>query len=91
MSRSPPPCAVARQAHHRRWLPFSASEREALVAAGAAGARCRAVHYDLTDARHLLTFMAEHPGKARQALIVCRCPRPMRLHERVVALPWFCL
>jgi hypothetical protein len=45
----------------------------------------------LTDARHLLTFMAEHPGKARQALIVCRCPRPMRLHERVVALPWFCL
>jgi hypothetical protein len=41
--------------------------------------------------RHLLAFMAEHPGKARQALIVCRRPRPMRLHERVVALPWFCL
>ena len=33
----------------------------------------------------------EHPGKSRQAFIVCRCPRPMRLHERVVALPWFCL
>jgi predicted AAA+ superfamily ATPase len=48
-------------------------------------------HPDLTDARHLLTFLAEHPGKARQALIVCRCPRPMRLHECVVALPWFCL
>jgi uncharacterized protein len=48
-------------------------------------------HPDLTDARHLLTFMAEHPTKARQAFIVCRCPRPMRLHERVVALPWFCL
>jgi len=46
---------------------------------------------DLTDARHLLTFMAEHPSKARQAFIVCRCPRPMRIHEKVVALPWFCL
>jgi len=49
------------------------------------------LRFDLTDARHLLTFMAEHPGKSRQAFIVCRCPRPMRLHERVVALPWFCL
>ena len=45
----------------------------------------------LSDARHLLTFMAEHPQKAREAFIICRCPRPMRLHERVVALPWFCL
>lgn len=45
----------------------------------------------LTDARHLLTFMAEHPRAARQALIVCRCPRPMRLSERVTAVPWFCL
>ena len=43
------------------------------------------------DARHLLTFMDEHPKMARQAYIVCRCPRPMQLHEKVTALPWFCL
>ena len=43
------------------------------------------------DARHLLTFMDEHPEVARQAYIVCRCPRPMHLHEKVTALPWFCL
>jgi predicted AAA+ superfamily ATPase len=48
-------------------------------------------HPHVSDARHLLTFMAEHPQKAREAFIICRCPRPMRLHERVVALPWFCL
>jgi uncharacterized protein len=48
-------------------------------------------HPHLTDARHLLAFMAENPRKARQAFIVCRCPRPMRLHDQVVALPWFCL
>ncbi len=45
----------------------------------------------LQDARHLLTFMAEHPNQAKQAYLVCRCPRPMQLHEKVTALPWFCL
>ena len=43
------------------------------------------------DARQLLTFMDEHPKAAKQAYIVCRCPRPMHLHEKVTALPWFCL
>lgn len=43
------------------------------------------------DARHLLTFMTEHPKQAKHAFIVCRCPRPMQLHEKVTALPWFCL
>jgi len=43
------------------------------------------------DARHLLTFMAEHPKQAKHAFILCRCPRPMQLHEKVTALPWFCL
>lgn len=43
------------------------------------------------DARHLLAFMEEHPKQAKQAYIVCRCTRPMRLHEKVTALPWFCL
>ena len=43
------------------------------------------------DARQLLAFMDEHPKLAKQAYIVCRCPRPMQLHEKVTALPWFCL
>jgi hypothetical protein len=46
---------------------------------------------DRSDARHLLTFMQEHPQKARQGFVICRCPRPMRLADRVIALPWFCL
>jgi predicted AAA+ superfamily ATPase len=45
----------------------------------------------LSDARHLLTFLREHPKKTRHAYIVCRCDRPLRLHEHVTALPWFCL
>ncbi|MBM3861521.1 MAG: ATP-binding protein [Verrucomicrobia bacterium] len=43
------------------------------------------------DARHLLGFLAEHPKQAAHGFIVCRCPRPMRLHDKVTALPWFCL
>jgi len=45
----------------------------------------------LTDARHLLTFLREHPKKARHGYIICRCDRPLRLHDKVTALPWFCL
>ena len=45
----------------------------------------------LTDARHLLTFLREHPRKAKHGYIVCRCDRPLRLHDKVTALPWFCL
>ena len=45
----------------------------------------------LSDARHLLTFLREHPKKARHAYIVCRCDRPLRLDDKVTALPWFCL
>ena len=43
------------------------------------------------DARHLLTFLAEHPKTAAHGYVVCRCKRPMQLHEKVTALPWFCL
>ena len=43
------------------------------------------------DARHLLTFLAEHPKQSARGFIVCRCKQPMRLHEKVTALPWFCL
>jgi predicted AAA+ superfamily ATPase len=45
----------------------------------------------LQDARHVLNFLEEHPQKARRGYIVCRCPRPMEIHEQVMALPWFCL
>ncbi|MGO9200444.1 MAG: ATP-binding protein, partial [Limisphaerales bacterium] len=43
------------------------------------------------DARHLLTFLGEHPKQAKQGYIVCRCSRPAQLHEKITALPWFCL
>lgn len=45
----------------------------------------------LQDARHMLTFMKEHPREATRGYIICRCPRPMEVHEKVTALPWFCL
>lgn len=45
----------------------------------------------LTDCRHLLKFLDEHDKVAPRGLVVCRCPRPMQLHERVLAVPWSCL
>jgi predicted AAA+ superfamily ATPase len=42
----------------------------------------------LRDARHLLSFLDEHPGRADMGYIVCRCPRPLQLHEKITALPW---
>jgi len=45
----------------------------------------------IQDARHLLTFLAEHPNQAKHGYIICRCSRPLRLHDRITALPWFCL
>lgn len=45
----------------------------------------------LSDARHMLTFMREHPRTAKHAYLICRCRLPMQLHEKVTALPWFCL
>jgi predicted AAA+ superfamily ATPase len=43
------------------------------------------------DARHLLTFLAEHPKQAKKGYIVCRCSRPAQIHDQITALPWFCL
>ena len=48
-------------------------------------------HPCLSHARHLLAFMDEKPGEADHGYVVCRCPRPLRLHDRVTALPWWCL
>jgi hypothetical protein len=39
------------------------------------------------DAKHLRTFLAEHP-KARDAVIVCRTPRRFSLDKRLHAIPW---
>jgi predicted AAA+ superfamily ATPase len=43
------------------------------------------------DARQLLIFLAEHPKQAKQGYIVCRCSRPAQIHDKITALPWFCL
>ena len=40
------------------------------------------------DARHVETFLDEHPARARRGFVVCRCPAPQRLTERVRAIGW---
>jgi predicted AAA+ superfamily ATPase len=45
-------------------------------------------HPSLADGRHLLTFLDEHPKQAKRGYIVCRCPHPLALTDRVTALPW---
>ncbi len=41
----------------------------------------------LAHIKHLEVFMNEYP-QAREALVVCRCDRPLRLSPRVKAVPW---
>jgi predicted AAA+ superfamily ATPase len=48
-------------------------------------------HPSLSDARHLLAFMSEQGARAPHGYVVCRVPRPLALHDRVTALPWFLL
>lgn len=43
------------------------------------------------DARHLIAFLEEQKNPAEYGFVVCRAPRPELLHERVMAIPWFCL
>jgi uncharacterized protein len=45
-------------------------------------------HPSPKDARHLRAFLEENRGRAAQAYVVCRCPRPMHLGDRITALPW---
>jgi predicted AAA+ superfamily ATPase len=45
-------------------------------------------HPTPSDARHLLTFLDEHPKRARHGYVVCRCKDPLALTDRVTALPW---
>jgi predicted AAA+ superfamily ATPase len=41
------------------------------------------------DARHLLTFLGERSKVSKHGYVICRCPRPLQLHDRITALPWF--
>jgi uncharacterized protein len=45
-------------------------------------------HPSLADARHLLTFLDEHPKQAKRGYLICRCSHPLALADRVTALPW---
>jgi uncharacterized protein len=45
-------------------------------------------HPTSSDARHLTTFLREHPARARHGYVVCRCAVPLALTDRVTALPW---
>jgi predicted AAA+ superfamily ATPase len=45
---------------------------------------------DFHDAKHLLTFIGENRN-CEEGFVVCRCPRPMQIHEKVKAIPWFML
>jgi len=40
------------------------------------------------DARHVETFLDLYPRRARRGLLVCRCPEPQQLTDRVLAVPW---
>jgi len=45
-------------------------------------------HPTPSTARHLLTFLDEHPKRARHGYVICRCTAPLALNDRVTALPW---
>lgn len=42
-----------------------------------------------TDARHIIEFMRHIPDKARNGFVVCRCERPMQIHENILAIPYW--
>lgn len=41
-----------------------------------------------SDARRAITFLDKHAGRADRGYVVCRCPRPLQIHDRIIALPW---
>jgi hypothetical protein len=45
-------------------------------------------HPDPKHARHVKTFMAEHPEDAPEGYVVCTCPRPAKLADPITAIPW---
>ncbi|MFZ5570513.1 MAG: ATP-binding protein [Thermodesulfobacteriota bacterium] len=44
-----------------------------------------------TNARHLITFIQDMGDKASMGYIICRCARPMQIHENVMAVPYWCI
>jgi predicted AAA+ superfamily ATPase len=48
-------------------------------------------HPSSADARHLMKFLDEQGDRAGQGYIICRAKEPMKINERVTAIPWFCL
>jgi len=39
----------------------------------------------------MLIFLGEHPKQAKHGYVICRCSHPLRIHDQITALPWFCL
>lgn len=39
------------------------------------------------DIRHLQTFIKEYP-QTEKGYVICRCPRPIQLDKKIMALPW---
>lgn len=48
-------------------------------------------HPSTADARHLMTFLRERPKHVQHGYLICRCPAPLALSDRVTALPWSCI
>jgi len=48
-------------------------------------------HPTLADARHLVTFLREHPKRAQYGYLICRCREALALNDQVTALPWSCI
>ncbi|MDP3177724.1 MAG: AAA family ATPase [Spirochaetaceae bacterium] len=46
-------------------------------------------HPGLSDARHLLSFMKDHPDKSDHGYVVCRCKYPQALAQNITAIPWW--
>ncbi|MEI7898984.1 MAG: ATP-binding protein [bacterium] len=40
------------------------------------------------DARHLKTFIHEHPKQATQGWLICRCPHAVQISDNITAIPW---
>ena len=48
-------------------------------------------HPRMADARHLNSFIGEHGDRVTQGYIICRCPYPVALSDKITALPWYWL
>jgi len=43
------------------------------------------------DIRHLSAFLREQRRRVKEGFVVCRCSRPLRLADRITAVPWWML